>query len=84
MARAPRHPHGAWPEEMTSDYAAGYSGEPSVEAFFRKVDLGIYPKPVCEPGCLPKWHRQKLKEAIDRRHGLRFQTDFAEDASELI
>ena len=83
MARAPRCPHGAWPEEMTSDFAAGLTGEPSVEAFLRKVDLGIYPQPRREQGTLDKWHISKLRAAIARRHGLRPDA-LAEDIADLI
>jgi len=70
---------------MTADLAAGFCGEPSVEAFLRKVEQGIYPGPKREPGSLPKWHRRKLEHTIARRHGLRFEIpNLVEDASELI
>jgi hypothetical protein len=78
-------PLGSWPLEMLSETAAGYCDEPSVEAFLEKVQRGIYPAPMRESGCLPKWHRLKLNRAIAVRHGL--PTDdvgVIEDASELI
>jgi hypothetical protein len=85
VSRPAAYPNGAWPLEMRAETAAGYADEPSVEAFLRKVEQGVYPAPKRAPGCLPKWHRSKLEQAIARRHGLRFETpDLAEDASELI
>jgi hypothetical protein len=54
---------------MTAELAAVYCGEPSVEAFLVKVPK-VYPEAIRTPGVLPKWHRRKLDQAIDRRHGL--------------
>jgi len=85
MARATKHPLGAWPEEMRAETAAGFADEPSVEAFLRKVEQGVYPPPTRQPGCLPKWHRGRLADAIAQRHGMR--TDTApppESAEDLI
>jgi hypothetical protein len=85
MIRPTSFPLGSWPIEMRSQTAAGYCDEPSVEAFLEKVQRGIYPAPMRESGCLPKWHRLKLDKAIARRHGI--PTDdvgVTEDASELI
>jgi hypothetical protein len=83
MVRQPTYPSGAWPEEMTSDLAAGFCGEPSVEAFLRKVDLGIYPQPRREQGTRDKWHISKLRAVVARRHGLRPDV-LAEDIADLI
>jgi hypothetical protein len=63
-------PSGSWPLEMTAPYAAGYCGEPSVEAFLSKVRQRIYPGPRRARGEAPKWHRTLLYQAIARRHGL--------------
>jgi hypothetical protein len=68
---------------MTAQYAAGYCGEPSVEAFLDKVKAGIYPQPIHCRGSLPKWHRHKLGTTIDRRHGLSDGFEI-EDATALI
>jgi hypothetical protein len=85
MVRQPTYPNGAWPEEMTSDLAAGFCGEPSVEAFLRKVDSGIYPPPYREKGSLDKWHILKLRQAIAQRHGLRVDAlVIPEDSARLI
>ncbi len=63
-------PSGSWPLEMRSETAAAYVDEPSVNAFLAKVERGIYSKPRRSPGCLPKWHRNKLDADVARRHGL--------------
>ena len=71
--------------EMRAETAAAFCDEPSVEAFMRKVEKGVYCQPRRERGCLPKWHRLKLEEAIATRHGLRIEGGEAiEDATELI
>jgi hypothetical protein len=69
---------------MTAEYAAGYCGEPSVDAFLAKVAKGFYPQPVRCKGALPKWHRHKLDTAIARRHGLQPNQPEVEDAAALI
>jgi hypothetical protein len=68
---------------MIAELAAGYCGEPSVEAFLAKVGK-IYPEPMRTPGVLPKWHRERLDQAIDRRHGLRTDGPLVEDLEALI
>ena len=68
---------------MIAELAAGYCGEPSVEAFLGKVGK-IYPEPMRTPGVLPKWHRERLDQAIDRRHGLRTDGPLVEDLEPLI
>lgn len=78
-------PLGCWPAEMRSETAAAYVDEPSVNAFLLKVDRGIYSRPVRLPGCLPKWHREKLDLDLRRRHNLRaFDGKVVEDISELF
>ena len=66
-------PYGAWPMEMRADLAAAFCDEPSVEAFKTKVERGIYPQPVRQKGCLPKWHRERLTHDIAHRHGLQHE-----------
>ena len=83
MARQVAIPYGAWPLEMLAETAAGYCGEPSVEAFSEKVKRGIYSQPNRAAGCRPKWHRAKLEQDIARRHGLQ-RPSIAEDVTELI
>jgi hypothetical protein len=47
MSRAVTIPLGAWPLEMAHEYAAGYCGEPSVDAFPAKVaTLLVGDKPI--------------------------------------
>jgi hypothetical protein len=85
MVRPVKIPIGAWPTEMPADLAAGYVGEPSVDAFLSKVQRKVYPDPAREAGCLPKWHRAKLDAAIARRHGLDISSgETVEDATALI
>jgi hypothetical protein len=85
MSRAVSIPLGSWPLEMRAEHAAAYCDEPSVEAFHRKVQLGIYSQPSRQNGCLPKWHRHKLDRDIARRHGLQMPgPQLAEDAADLI
>ncbi|MGT2478797.1 hypothetical protein ACU4GR_07850 (plasmid) [Methylobacterium oryzae CBMB20] len=56
---------------------AAYCDEPSVEAFRAKVERGIYSKPKREPGCLPKWDRERLTHDIAFRHGLHHELPLA-------
>lgn len=81
MSRAVAIPNGAWPLELTAEYAAGYCGEPSVDAFLKKVPH-VYSAPVRAKGCLPKWHRLKLDRDIARRHGLRLEAPALVEAAE--
>jgi hypothetical protein len=68
---------------MSATLAAAYCGEPSVDAFLAKIPK-VYPEPMRTPGMLPKWHRRKLDQAIDRRHGLRAEGSLVEDLEALI
>ena len=56
--------------EMRAATAAAACDEPSVDAFLAKVERGVYSAPVRVKGCLPKWHCERLKNDIARRHGL--------------
>jgi hypothetical protein len=63
MKRASVIPAGSWPRRMGAELAAGYCGEPSVEAFIARVGRD-YPKPrVCE-GRRRLWLRDDLDAAI--------------------
>jgi hypothetical protein len=63
MKRAAMIPAGSWPRRMGAELAAGYCGEPSVEAFIARVGSD-YPKPrVCE-GRRRLWLRDDLDAAI--------------------
>jgi hypothetical protein len=56
-------PNGAWPRRMAAALAAGYCGEPSVDAFMKRVGRE-YPRPrVCE-GRRQLWLRDDLDQAI--------------------
>ena len=63
MKRAAMIPAGSWPRRMGAELAAGYCGEPNVEAFIARVGRD-YPKPrVCE-GRRRLWLRDDLDRAI--------------------
>jgi len=63
MSRAPVIPLGCWPRRMSADLAAGYVGEPSVEAFIRRVGKD-YPQPRVNEGRRQLWLRDDLDKAI--------------------
>lgn len=83
MARPVAIPLGSWPLEMRAETAAAYCDEPSVDAFMMKVSSGVYCEPLRARGCLPKWHRHKLDDAIARRHHLALPA-LSESIEELI
>lgn len=56
-------PHGLWPRRMPAAYAAGYVGEPSVEAFLGRVG-SEYPQPRVNDGRRKLWLRDDLDRAI--------------------
>jgi hypothetical protein len=63
MKRPAIIPAGSWPRRMGAELAAGYCGEPNVEAFMARVGRD-YPKPrVCE-GRRRLWLRDDLDMAI--------------------
>ena len=65
-----RYPQGGvWPEEMPADMAAAFVGEVSTAAFLSKVGA-TWPQPVAGAGSRKKWSRERLHEAIRRRHGV--------------
>ena len=74
-----------WPAEMRAETAALYVDEPSVAAFRRKVELGVYCDAVRAPHCQPKWNREKLDACLRLRHNLRKVGETpAEDITDLI
>lgn len=56
-------PHGSWPARMSAPLAAGYVGEPSVQAFLSRVGTE-YPSPRIEQGRRKLWLRKDLDQAI--------------------
>jgi len=63
MTRAAVIPLGCWPRQMRAELAAGYCGEPSVEAFMRRVGKN-YPHPRVREGRRQLWLRDDLDRAI--------------------
>lgn len=85
MARPVSFPPGSWPLEMRAETAAAFCDEPSVDAFLAKVERGVYSAPVRAKGCLPKWHHDRLKNDIARRHGLNLNSrPLSESVEDLI
>jgi hypothetical protein len=76
-------PAGAtWPGEMRADMAAAYCDEPTVQAFRRKVQLGVYPSPIQQAGCAGKWRKLDLDTRLQRkRNNQSFAFDLAEELS---
>jgi hypothetical protein len=70
-------PAGSWPRRMCAELAAGYCGEPSVEAFMARVGTE-YPLPRVNEGRRRLWLRDDLDEAI-LPDDLRRDRDVAED-----
>jgi hypothetical protein len=63
MKRPAVIPSGSWPRRMGADLAAGYCGEPTVDAFIKRVGRE-YPQPrVCQ-GRRRLWLRDDLDQAI--------------------
>lgn len=85
MGKPPIYSFGMWPLEMRAETAAAYVDEPSVEAFWAKVRRGIYPQPLRQKGCLPKWHREVIDYHVAQRHGLHHRWPWAaENVEHLI
>lgn len=63
MARPAIIPLGCWPRRMPADLAAGYCGEPTVEAFLARVGEE-YPQPRVSEGRRQLWLRDDLDAAI--------------------
>lgn len=56
-------PAGSWPRRMDAALAAGYVGEPSTEAFLKRVGIE-YPQPRVTEGRRRLWLRDDLDAAI--------------------
>src|SRR5262245_18791446 len=56
-------PAGSWPRRMPAELAAGYCGEPTVEAFLKRVGRE-YPLPRITQGRRQLWLRDDLDHAI--------------------
>jgi hypothetical protein len=63
MSRPAIIPPGSWPRRMSAPLAAGYCGEPSVEAFMARVG-GEYPSARINEGRRQLWLRDDLDKAI--------------------
>ena len=63
MKRSALIPPGSWPRRMGADLAAGYCGEPTVDAFLNRVGLE-YPQPRVNEGRRRLWLRDDLDSAI--------------------
>ena len=56
-------PPGCWPRRMTAEVAAGYCGEPSVDAFLSRIG-SEYPQPRVNEGRRRLWLKDDLDRAI--------------------
>ena len=63
MPRSAIIPAGSWPRRMPAAIAAGYCGEPTVEAFLKRVGIE-YPQPRIKEGRRQLWLRDDLDRAI--------------------
>jgi hypothetical protein len=63
MPRPAIIPTGSWPRRMPAAIAAGYCGEPTVEAFLKRVG-SEYPQPRIKDGRRKLWLRDDLDRAI--------------------
>jgi hypothetical protein len=63
MSRSSVIPPGSWPARMCAELAAGYCGEPTVEAFMSRVGAE-YPLPRVNDGRRRLWLRDDLDKAI--------------------
>ena len=77
MSRPSLIPSGSWPRRMCAELAAGYCGEPSVEAFIARVG-NEYPHPRINEGRRRLWLRDDLDRAI-LPNDLGAPRDLAED-----
>ena len=63
MSRRAIIPAGSWPRRMCAQLAAGYCGEPTVEAFLARVG-SEYPNPRVAEGRRRLWLKDDLDKAI--------------------
>lgn len=78
MTRPALIPTGSWPRRMSAAYAAGYCGEPSVEAFIARVGSD-YPTPVVDQGRRRLWLKDQLDQAMDPPSPSGLVADVAQD-----
>jgi len=62
-SRRSRIPEGSWPARMPVKLAAGYCGEPTVDAFMSRVGIE-YPQPRVNEGRRRLWLKADLDQAI--------------------
>lgn len=79
MTRPAAIPAGSWPRRMGAAYAAGYCGEPSVEAFLKRVGPE-YPLPRVNDGRRKLW----LRDDLDRAIGVQSADMDVADAAEVM
>lgn len=79
MTRPAVIPAGAWPRRMDAAHAAGYCGEPSVEAFLGRVGRE-YPQPRVNEGRRRLW----LRDDLDRAMGVKSGGTDVEDAAAVM
>ena len=75
---APAFPLGAWPARMDAALSAAYCGEPSIEAFIKRVGKE-YPLPDVAEGRRRLWLKEKLDRAIGNTDADPAERDVAED-----
>lgn len=63
MSRPSSIPAGSWPRRMCAELAAGYCGEPTVDAFLKRIGRE-YPLPRVNDGRRRLWLRDDLDAAI--------------------
>jgi hypothetical protein len=77
MTRPAIIPTGSWPRRMCAQFAAGYCGEATAEAFVARVGRE-YPQPRIKEGRRQLWLRDDLDQAI-LPPDLALPRDLAED-----
>lgn len=75
---APAFPPGAWPARMDAALSAAYCGEPSIEAFIKRVGKE-YPLPDVAEGRRRLWLKEKLDKAIGNSDASQAERDVALD-----
>ena len=63
MPRSAIIPAGSWPRRMSAEMAAGDCGEPTAEAFLKRVGTE-YPQPRIKEGRRKLWLRDDLDRAM--------------------
>jgi hypothetical protein len=68
---------------MTAALAAGYCGEPTVDAFLSRVGMD-YPEPTVGRGRSGLWLKEAIDEALERRHRRASRKAAVPDAADLL